>query len=332
MTKLLKHVLSRIENAKRVSGDIIDLSVKHTCTKEFCNPENEADLIVKGFLMGPIMMPDVYVCKYRSYHICNSQTCKSTYGTGVCVISGACYGPKDGYASYDKSDPRTFYINARHSVKMEQQINPTMNDNIYTLSPLEKVKVKQKTRKSPNFKRIRLEVVEIITKLLFSDTRKSVNKRYRDNRTKIMEKKIQNYIKSCYIERVPVNMITIKIFVDKYNEGYERLEILNYSEDTISKYTNLIVNAYKIVLKYYDDAFKVPTISLGVLYEMRQGYEIEGLVLFEADPFLLHNLPTINDILQFGFDRANITKGKHIIQAAYKRGVESGASMDQLLI
>ena len=117
---------------------------------------------------------------------------------------------------------------------------------------------------------------------------------------------------------------------DTYKNVNLKLEILIYDEDVIEKYVKIIIETYKTVKKYFTESFKFETIALGALYEMRQGYEIDQIILFPSGCFLLYHLPTINDIPSFGFDKKYITKGKQIIQYAYNRAVELGVSTEHI--
>ena len=334
----LKESLKRLEYAKRISGDIIDIETKHFCSKEKCNPQNELALIETGYLQGPPLTMDVYFCKYKSYHVCTESTCNNYGIDGVCRISGACYGNPGGYSSYNKELPCTWrpsFSVREKTLQVNESVNPTTFDKV-------KIEIKQeidpdaiepvrKKRKRVNYRKIREGVRNIVTNLLYSNKRKAINIKAVADEKKKFEKKANSYIKSCIILNIPVNLIKILMIAETYTKKYKRLEILVYDEDVVTKYMSIIMKTFEIVSKYYKDAFKFEMIALGTLYEMRQGYNIEHMTLFKADNFLLYNLPTINDVPFFGYKRANITRGKHIIEYAYNHAIESGVGADEFI-
>jgi len=330
----LTKIILRLENAKRISGDIIDMPLKHVCSKEFCNPENEQDLISKGFLNSPAQSSNVYLCKYKCHHICDKFKCNNIV-LGVCAITGACYGNPGGYSNYDKNNSRTWHTNFR-SNEYCQQIDEFENPSIFNKQISQPEAIVQKKRKKTSFKKLliqyRITAQLIVTSLLYSPIREKINNATNKNNLKILAKKTQSYIKACEKQRNVVNIIHLMMLNDTYKSVNCKLEILNYDEHVINKYTNIIIETYKNVKKYYTESFKFETIALGTLYEMRQGYKIEQIQLFPSDSFLLHNLPIINDIPSFGFDKKYITKGKQIIQYAYGRAIELGVSIQDLII
>ena len=308
----LNQTLSRLEYAKRISGDIIDIKKEHICSREFCNPQNENDLIYMGFLQGPPQTSDIYLCKYKVHHICNDMLCKETDISGVCTISGACYGPPGGYSMYDKNDYRTWTSKFRRNEKM-----------LFVAGKSNGTQSKLKKRKC-NSTKTRTEATMIVTKLLFSPTRKRINEKYNMEMKKICHKKIQSYVKSCIIKREPINLIYIMILNHMYNNGFQKLEILSYNQTLVDKYVDIITKVYNLVSKHHEKILKITNIAIGVLYEMRQGYTIENTLLLTRDDFLLHNLPMISDIPSFEFNRSSITNGKHIIQKTFIKIIESG--------
>jgi len=332
----LEQIIRRLERAKRVSGDIIDMPTDHICSKEFCNPENEKDLISRGFLAGPPTSTDIYLCRYRNHHVCTENECRNI-DNGVCRISGACYGNPGGYSSYSKTDYRTWHQEFRHNEQLQQlkiTANPTIfsvDDNNKPDEPRKRKKRKKKKNPKVIWRRYKLAAQKIVTCLLYSHTRQTINDRAYKQSLKMMEKQIQMYIKSCNQERQVVNIINIMLLQNKYKNIDKKLEILEYQQNVIDKYVDVIMQTYLNVKKYYTESFKFQTIAIGALYEMRQGYELENIILFPSDCFLLYNLPTINDIPAFGFKKANITRGKWIIQIAYNTAVESGVAIGDIL-
>jgi len=333
----MEKIIQRLETAKRLCGNIIETlePFHHICSKEICNPENEDDLIVKGVLSPPALSTDIYLCNYKNHHICNANQCNNTI-RGVCPISGACYGNPGGFSSYDKNDYRTWHRNlkiSQHAQQIYISENPSIYNNKRKIDEKEKVEevvAQKKSRRQKPFSQLREIASNVIRCLLYSSIRNKINSRIKNQNERFLIKAVQTYIKSCKKDKSVIDVIYLQKIHDTYTTVENKLEMLVYNEYIVKKYVDIIIATYKNVKKYYSDTFKIETIALGVLYIMRQGYEVENIILFQSDSFLLYNLPSICDIPSFGYDKKNITKGKLIIQYTYNQAFESGVPIKDI--
>lgn len=81
-------------SAKRIlasRGDVMQ-AMTHVCTKTFCNPMCEADLIHHRKLKGPAVCAEIYVCKYRQIHECGPGVCNESPRDGCCPKTGIYVG------------------------------------------------------------------------------------------------------------------------------------------------------------------------------------------------------------------------------------------------
>jgi hypothetical protein len=330
----VKKSILRLEKAKRVAGRIIDAPLIHLCSREFCYPENENDLINQGLLQPPAICPDVYLCNYRCHHICTAESCGNSV-LGVCPISGACYGPQDGYSNFSRADYRTWHADFRKNereIQTDRKPNPSLFfDNVAPIEIVEPTKKKKKKTPKKNFVRKKI-AAEIFTKLVYSPIRKKVNKRREDELQNVLDKEIASYIRTCEKNREVPCIPYIMMLQDTYREDYDLLETLDYNDEIVNKYTAMLNKAFGIVDKYFEDPVKPEIIIMGVLYLARQEYRVGETVLIEHDPFLLAMLPQGNNLPAFGTSKRHITKGKQVLKRALSKGLDSGASLDSLVL
>ena len=109
-----------------------------------------------------------------------------------------------------------------------------------------------------------------------------------------------------------------------------KLEILDYDEDYVRKYTEIVLHVHAIIEKYHTDVPKIDILTLGTLYIMRQGFVVNNVPLLPSDTFLLYNLPEINDLPSFGYGKRKIAIGTQIIEFVLKRALEQGAFVNNI--
>jgi len=323
--------LERLEYAKRISGDIIDTYKTHICHPDVCNPENEPTLIAKGFLAGPATTRDLYLCRYRSHHLCTERYCNSVV-MGVCPISGACYGPLGGYSSYDKNNARTWHSAFRDN-EISSQTGVTANPNRYIKPEPEtqsEVVPLKKARKPKSSATLQQYARQIIIKLLFSKTRASINTRHLRYGRKTATRKIRHYLNQCEQTRSIPSLLYILMIQEEGEDTNNQLEQLNYDQVILDKYTMIIWNIYEKISKYYPGTLKMQTMALAILYEMRQGYSVDGMIIIPSDTYLLYNLPLINDLPLFSLKKKEITIGQKIIKKAVGQALEQNIERKKL--
>jgi len=76
-----RQVQEQAEEADRVKDSVarirsvifIQPELDHNCSTTYCSPVNESTLIAHHILGGTPVHPDVFVCRYGRYHVCNSR-------------------------------------------------------------------------------------------------------------------------------------------------------------------------------------------------------------------------------------------------------------------
>ena len=272
-----------------------------------CNPQNEQSL------PGQSLTECVYVCRYKKVHICTDQHCDN-HLTGICNISGACYGPQGGFSSYDKNNPQTWGRDFRR-----RELSGQTSVASY----------KKRKRAKPTGYQRRI-VMGVIDNLFYSSTRKQVNAQKEQNDEKRYRRHLQTYVKECAQNRVPPCLIYMMMLKTHYKSAEYKLEILKYDADLVERYVDIVLRVHQHAQTYLEETVKLEALALGTLYEMQQGFKIGGVVLLPSDVFLLHNLPSINDIPTFGYAKKKITSSQHKIEFAFKEALNRGVPAKEI--
>jgi len=316
----------RIVRAKSLKGDIVNTAFEHECRPEVCNPESEEMLIAEQMLDPPVVLRDFYVCRYMQSHYCTAQHCNAQeIMTGACRISGACYAPPGGYSSYDKNNPMTWHAAFRSN---EQRAQSTLPENRQNKQAIRAEAKRQKVKKG----RVRTQITELVTRLLFSSTRKQVNEIHKQQQDRRIQRDIQTYIKACDKNREYVNLIYIAMLKTCTRTKHRDLVTFQYDEEIVRRYSNIVLRVQKLVKKYHTTIFKVDTLTLGVLYEMRQGFMLNHTWLIPSDQFLCFNLPPINDLPHFRLKKKRVTLGQKMIELALKKAIGSGDPIEDIIV
>jgi len=234
---------------------------------------------------------------------------------GVCNISGACYGNPGGNSNYDKNNWKTWNTKFRENERTQQSINKP-NATIFKANV---VSSDTKKRKRINLKELEKKhkkiAMDVITKLLYSPIRENLNTKTISANSKENNKQLQLYISWCEKNRQVFSIVRMMMIDDNFKNKQLRLEKLKYDELVIRKYTTIIMETYRLSQKYVcEETFKFEVIALGVLYEVRQGFEIDGIVLCPSDCFfyiLIYLIPIFN--LRFNFFNQRMVGGKNEI-------------------
>jgi hypothetical protein len=264
----------------------------HTvCSLHTCNPENESALRHRGLIPKdyPLITNDrIYVCNYGVVHECDELTCMNNT---VCPISGLSDGFIPTYSSYDKHDSRTWEKNIKYKRK-----NIT-DDEVYEKAEF------------------------LVDTMLYS----------KEHRTKINEKWKKQQLNACKNEKntslkpnLPINLIQLAMIHSKYDGKTLPLELLDYDQQKITYYVNLIAQIYKKVQLYNPgEKICIESITLGLLYKMKQGIKMDDITVIPVDIFLVEHLPLMND-LPSCIDKRKFTKGEKWITMTIDKSRKAG--------
>lgn len=250
--------------------------IPHMCRVGFCNPQNETNLIKRGLLKPPLILPyHMYICKYGEIHTCDELTCMAE---GICPVSGASMGYVNEYSNYDPDDPRTWEINKE---RPKRQLNDEAEDKIEY----------------------------IITELLYSPKRKKIYDNLNAVAQKNFKKEKKAYLKQCH-GHGQINLIKMAMIITKNTQRNEINYILENDPILVTKYTSIIADIYERIKKVSNKKVNLEAVTLACLYKMQQG-GIPGLL--EADVYLARNLPELSHLHEFGFNKTKFTDGEKLI-------------------
>lgn len=162
----------------------------------------------------------------------------------------------------------------------------------------------------------------IIETLLYSDERVKICQDLQATTMKACRKECSNYEKICAQNHVPLNMIVLGEIVSRYTKP-QPLEILQKDVARIEFYAGVV----KHFLRLLPEKVNLDAVVIGVLYRMQQGIIIDNVEVLPLDPFLLHNLPLMNDIPRFGLDKKKFTAGQKALISLVEQTQKKGRSL-----
>ena len=273
----------------------------HPCSVRYCDPQNEQTLIRRGLLPGPPELPEhMYVCIFGDIHVCNENVCMTD---GPCLVSGATMGLVHEYSSYNANDSRTWTDPKKGQVSTGGTGTHKLWDRVELL----------------------------ISTLFFSPKRKAIVANWKKQRGKQCKKYKDTYIKDCELKRKPVNLIHLAMLDAQYNIPCPIEERPEYDGDRLEHYTRLALHMYQLIQGYNDnEKVCVESVTLGVLYKMQQGININDVNVLPADPYLVQILPPMNDLVKLSIDKKRINRGEQLLLGMYETALRNGTNLVDL--
>lgn len=265
----------------------------HICSRAYCDPQNEVNLVSRGLVDdNKSMTCHIFICKYGQIHTCDRYTCMAE---GVCAVSGLVEHNFQEYADYDKHNAKTW---------------AKPGNNLATAPPPKRLKIDEE----------RIEY--IIDTLLYSEERVKICQDLQTTTAKACRKECVNYEKLCALNKVPINMIVLGEIVSRYAKP-QPLEILIRDQARIDFYAGVV----KHFLRFLPEKVNLDAVVIGTLYCMQQGITIDNIEVLPLDPFLLHNLPLMNDIPRFGLDKKRFTMGQKVLIRLIEQTQKKGQNL-----
>lgn len=330
--KLIQLSVKRIAETKRKLGELKN-PVAHICHSFVCDPCNEAMMIAAGKMSGSISKvgKDVYVCNYRTIHVCTQNTCTATEG-GVCRISGACYGVS-GLSSYDSGDYRTWKTKTMSEVYQGITKDEIYYDDEEKLEESTKptVTVPQKRKKKHESKISISEIRKVVDTLLYSPKKPLFNKNRLQTANLKRERLVNAYKAECRQKKIPVNLVHIHL-LELSVEDPLFVETDPYDLQKVEQYTSLAYQFCKLVKKYSDHNVRicVKSITIALLYTMTRGYTVDNEEYIAVDEYVRRNLPLSRDLSKLGFERKQLTKGDQLLSIMFERAKPSDFKFEML--
>jgi len=332
---------------------------EHECHVQHCNPENEVALFEQGLLDGQPETSNVFLCNYGKVHVCSDMECKhSAYAPGTaCPISGIIHQDR-AMSDYSRADFRTWNSTlhtADKNVLTEKRVGEKakfLNRKKLFSSGMGFMEFKKQSKKeepqapqqAPKKKRRIGEKKQadrnkiarnVIERLLYDPARTQVNNTSLERARKYAEKAQQTYVQDMLAQKAIPFWTDMYRIVATAGERAQLLQILPYSETTVSLYINIINQIWtRVVLKWYkpDGPLDFEAFCIHLLYTLTRGYILQQESVLPMDRFLLRNLPKINDFKFFRFDRKKHTTGEIILTEAYESALEQGCTPRQLAL
>lgn len=267
---------------------------EHVCTRQGCAPR--------------LMRPEshVYVCNQGAVHVCSSATVCQLWQWdtqhGTCPISGIQYGG-EATSDYARNDPRTWPTAAAPS--------PRKGLGILAVNEAE---------------RIRDRASAMVKQLLYS------NARVECNRLELTHNIARGREVQAAYDANQAAHGQPSYWTDRYRImgrwGTLPLPFTIYVFDQVlhDYYVNIIVDVWAKVDRYY--AVDTPplradidSISVAVLYYLRNGLRCQNARLLPKDDFILLNLPHVNQLHHFSIAKSSITQGEKIIERTFEAAI-----------
>lgn len=311
-------ILRELEEKK---SDLLNEHHYHECTRKYCNPTG---------------IGNIYLCKYRQIHVCTENECVLVVD-GVCPISGACYGAM-GYGNYDPNDNRTWYskglINDEPLITKKPDYLP-VRGIVPVPSSSVPARVAGGDPPAPrvvNEREVYNKIETYVEELLYSNERAKINAMAAAANKKNSTREKDAYIARCRANDEPINWLMMDMIANSFGYVEQPLQIMPLSRNTVARYSDAVLQMYKIVQSFIPERVCVESITLAVLYTMRVGYTVNDVQIFPADEFLRENLPEMNELGRFKFERHKFTNGETQITFAYNEAERRGIDISQLIV
>jgi len=291
---------------------------EHVCVRVLC--QQHPPWANRGTLKRQIR--NVYMCCATGRaHFCNEQ-CSCTDvdhsdGGHVCRISGI---------RYDSIKSDTWFT--KHRVTATHQENK---------DPLKLVRNTDFQINQLSMDTIRQQQHQFISKqqvstILFSNERLFMEQRkYVEMKTEA-EKVVQKYIKTCEKKNQIVNFThLVQLYINQMNRRHIFRNLLpqNDSVDNIiTKYASLTCRLWSLIIQRFPlgqttpALFPIKMFVISILYIMKAGLCVGGVMVIPGDPYLTSVLPEANTLDAYNINKPAFTACKNNILKAYREAVE----------
>jgi len=289
----------------------------HPQCSRACDPRSERSLVHDGYLDGPPISSNVYICAQGSLHICSKSACEY-YGAQqdqTCHVSGIQHGTV--VSSYDAGDYRTWKPLPPALSGGQQQPAGASSTKRAKSAPKKQPPQQQQQHGA---KQDADKAETIVNNLLYSAMRTQRNVTAMLGNRRIASKAKQGYV---YERKVHQHQLPYLSELHKRGSWALQAELplkeLERDDSLVAYYVAVIGQLSGKVRTHcvFDHRIDAEALALGTLYMLRQGYSHAGRIYLAADPFLDAHLPRINDMVFFGYDRDKITDGMRMLLALY---------------
>lgn len=307
----------------------------HACHEDFCNPQNEPDLIELGVLRGPAMTRNVWVCNKGVTHVCTRDTCRlgrlANRGEIVCPLSSIVYATET--RPEQRSAPEWTPHWKPVSVADEKRARYKPPAPAKRISSNAQERAANVKKNLPKKAAVLQRAHSTISLLLYSSVRKTINNEYVKQCRARCARDIIQYRATCDAHnQLPRLTRIIELTNNAWVEGMPFV-ILNRDPSVIGLYGNIICQIWDRLLRFmltpvmikgkYSMLFaqgKRPNLDqviLGALYLMRNGYAPKGSVMLPRDPFLETHLPMQKDLHRFEIAKKSVAPGMGLLRDMY---------------
>lgn len=368
---LLSQTIVRMRNC--LSSQLKLARDVHVCSAETCSPISESALVQRGILVGPALTSNVFLCLRGTVHVCTEAACEhfGYSNTRTCHVSGFQFGTLE--SQYDKEDYRTWRskpetrgsassgsaVDLRlflsQSGSLESMVAPPTPLLMAASAAVEEEEEEEGTKKRiPARKRatdeeLRAIVSGMIKLLLYSPNRVNRNREAIKAHLQEANEARNTYERQQHKNKQLPFFTDIYRLVGKYTSKPLPFDEFVYSPNLHDYYVSIVMQVWNMVMRYYtplgekeyeeDGVTEIPprvdvgNVCLGVLYSMRQGVRYNGNTMLEKDDFLLMNLPTGPDLLNyFNIRKRRVSVGEKIVTQTYENAQAENAPLSALLI
>jgi hypothetical protein len=310
-----------IQRIRARKTDMSDVRRDHMCGALVCNPQGEA-----AFYEHPLTS-NVFVCRFGAVHLCSEYECPfySETHDQICPISQLQLSGGPATSSYNASDSRTWYA------KLENGTSTT--------APLSTAPLPTRPRiRTITDDDLHTRASAMIKLLLFSTARIKCNNLAYETYIQQARDGLHTYRKLRLTKRQPPYQSDRYRLRAHFTSMPLPYSVYEFNANLHDYYVGICMQMWHLAMRFYvadgekryDPADGVTEICprldfghlcLGVMYTMRQGRSIGGIVLLPKDDFLLINMPLISHLSVFNLCKNQVTKGEKILSQMYENAV-----------
>lgn len=318
-----------IQRIRALKADMSDERPRHVCAAALCNPQNEPALYTATALTS-----NVYVCRWGAVHLCSDECCelwRDNAPSHACPISGAQWGGGVVTSSYDAGDSRTWYAKV---------------DPVSVSGPAGPRPKKHFRQRVVDEETLRARAGAMVTLLLYSNRRTRCNDAAIALQQKEAAAALATYRKLCAEAGVWPHSTTMYSIYARNTSKPLPYVMYEFDANLHAYYVGICCQAWHMALRYYVPAARkrydaltelAPRIDfedlcLGVLYAMRHGFIVAGVMLLPRDDFLLINMPLHSHMATFGINKHQATEGERILTISYANAIAAHVDPRDLAI
>lgn len=254
------------------------------------------------------------------------------------------YGVSDGEITV-KQEPGTVNVFASLGATKKRRVDPIPNEDAVTpppplASPLplpidhqqQKHQKKKAVRVGPvilsqnQHSRLSAIAETIVVQLLYSDTRKAVNRSKKLQRDSARDQAVKNYYAARKGKTFPI-MTEIAEIEANFNKAEPHLVILKRVQARIDYYVHMGLQSWETIINTpwgkQNPGARFESHMISLMYRLRRGLVLDGYPILQKDPYMSY-LPLRIDLPLYGpkYESGTVNAGMKNIKRAYRSAID----------